>query len=172
MKLAKYKACICEGAAEKAIIDILLDNGLLIFSRDELIDDDVIRCRDGQQFEKRYLRKEFDDKISVIRILDSKNENFKISKAYRDKIDVINVVTAPEIEMLIIHCENKYNEYCHSKKKPSDFCKQDLRKLKYDKKYETVKAYFDPPDKLVNAIKLYHQKQQTKGQYSLLDLLK
>ncbi len=101
-----------------------------------------------------------------------KNENFKISKAYRDKIDVINVVTAPEIEMLIIHCENKYNEYCHSKKKPSDFCKQDLRKLKYDKKYETVKAYFDPPDKLVNAIKLYHQKQQTKDQYSLLDLLK
>ncbi len=61
MKLAKYKACICEGAAEKAIIDILLDNGLLIFSRDELIDD-VIRCRDGQQFEKRYLRKEFNDK--------------------------------------------------------------------------------------------------------------
>ena len=54
----------------------------------------------------------------------------------------------------------------------SDFCKQDLRKLKYDKKYETVKAYFDPPDKLVNAIKLYHQKQQTKDQYSLLDLLK
>ena len=56
MKLAKYKACICEGAAEKAIIDILLDNGLLIFSRDELIDDDVIRCRDGQHFEKLYLK--------------------------------------------------------------------------------------------------------------------
>ena len=25
MELAKYKACICEGAAENAIMDILLD---------------------------------------------------------------------------------------------------------------------------------------------------
>ena len=26
MELAKYKACICEGSAENAIMDILLDN--------------------------------------------------------------------------------------------------------------------------------------------------
>ena len=31
MELAKYKACICEGAAEVAIIDILVDHDLLIF---------------------------------------------------------------------------------------------------------------------------------------------
>ena len=36
MKLAKYKACICEGSAESAIIDILVDNNLLIFSREVL----------------------------------------------------------------------------------------------------------------------------------------
>ena len=33
MELAKYKACICEGSAEEAIIDILVDNDLLIFNR-------------------------------------------------------------------------------------------------------------------------------------------
>lgn len=172
MKLSKYKACICEWGAEKAIMDILLENELLIFTKNELINDDIIRCRDAKEFETRYLRKEFDDKISVIRILDREKENFKISKIYKDKIDVVNIVTAPEIEVLIIHCENKYNEYCRSKKKPSDFCKQNLPKLKYDKKYETVKAYFEQPDKLLNAIKIYHQKHQSKGQYSLLDLLK
>lgn len=32
MKLAKYVACICEGAAESAIIDILVDNELLVFN--------------------------------------------------------------------------------------------------------------------------------------------
>ena len=32
MELAKYKACICEGAAENAIMDILLDNDLLILA--------------------------------------------------------------------------------------------------------------------------------------------
>lgn len=36
MQLAKYKACICEGAAESAIIDILLDSELVIFSREEI----------------------------------------------------------------------------------------------------------------------------------------
>ena len=31
MELGKYKACICEGSAENAIMDILLDHDLLIF---------------------------------------------------------------------------------------------------------------------------------------------
>lgn len=76
MELANYKACICEGAAENAIMDILLDNDLLIFTREEMLEEEVIRCREGRKFEERYLRKGFKDKISVIRILDSRRENF------------------------------------------------------------------------------------------------
>ena len=56
MELAKYKACICEGSAENAIIDILLDNNLLIFTREEMLEEEVIRCRDGKRFEEKYLR--------------------------------------------------------------------------------------------------------------------
>ena len=97
MELAKYKACICGGSAENAIMDILLDSDLLIFSREEMLEEAVIRCREGKKFEQKYLRKGFNDKISVIRILDSRREKFKISKAYEHKIDVINVITAPEI---------------------------------------------------------------------------
>ena len=41
MELAKYKACICEGSAEEAIIDILVDNDLLIFNREEMLEE---RC--------------------------------------------------------------------------------------------------------------------------------
>ena len=44
MELAKYKACICEGSAEEAIIDIQVDNDLLIFNREEMLDERVIRC--------------------------------------------------------------------------------------------------------------------------------
>ena len=44
MELAKYKACICEGSAEEAIIDILVDNDLLIFNREE----DVYKRQDIQ----------------------------------------------------------------------------------------------------------------------------
>lgn len=54
MELAKYKACICEGSAENAIIDILLDNDLLIFTREEMLEEEVIRCRDGKRFEEKY----------------------------------------------------------------------------------------------------------------------
>ena len=39
MELSKYKACICEGSAESAIMDILLDNDLLIFTREELLEE-------------------------------------------------------------------------------------------------------------------------------------
>lgn len=38
MELAGYKACICEGSAEHAIIDILLDHELLLFSREEMLE--------------------------------------------------------------------------------------------------------------------------------------
>lgn len=55
MELAKYKACICEGAAENAVMDILLDADLLVFSREEMLEEAVIRCREGNKFEqKRY----------------------------------------------------------------------------------------------------------------------
>ena len=50
MELAKYKACICEGSA------ILLDNNLLIFSREEMLEEEVIRCREGKRFEEKYVR--------------------------------------------------------------------------------------------------------------------
>jgi hypothetical protein len=118
MKLAKYKACICEGSAEAAILDILVDHDLLIFSRSEMLDESVIRCRNAKRFEERYLRKGFDDQISVIRILDSRREEFRLSKAYQHKIDVVNVVTAPEIEMLIIHNEGAYVQFKKSGDQP------------------------------------------------------
>jgi len=172
MELAKIKACICEGAAESAIMDVLLNNDLLVFKREEMLDESVIRCRDGKTFETRYLRKGFKEQISVIRILDSRRENFKLSKAYESKVDVINIITAPEIEMLIIFSEDKYNEFKKSGKKPSIFCKEDL-KMSSVKSYDFVKKYFENPEILVKAIKKYNEISKIrKGEYTLLDLLK
>lgn len=172
MELSKYKACICEGTAESAVIDILVDNNLLIFSRSEMLDESVIRCRSARRFEERYLRKGFDSQISVIRVLDSRREEFRLSKAYAHKIDVINVITALEIEMLIIHNEGAYERFKRSGKKPSDFCKMDLR-MHDVKSYDFVKGYFCNPETLVNAIKEYRRTANIpNGEYTLLDLLK
>lgn len=137
-----------------------------------MIEEEVIRCREGKKFEEKYLRKGFKDKISVIRILDSRRENFKLSKAYVGKIDVINVITAPEIEMLIIFNEDKYKEFKRSGKKTSIFCKEDLRMTEV-KSYDFVKDYFSNPKVLVGAIKKYHEMSKIpKGEYTILDLLR
>lgn len=172
MDLGEYVACICEGAAEEAIMNILLENDLLIFSREKMIEERVIRCRDGKKFEKEYLRKSFNEKISVIRILDSRNENFKIGKAYQHKVDIIDIITAPEIEMLIIFAENKYTQFIKTGKKPSDFCTQDLR-MSNVKNYNFVYDYFSDVTLLITAIKEYHRvKRIPKGEKDLLSILK
>ena len=93
----KIIACICEGSAESAIVNKLMDEGKLVFSRDDLLDNEVIRCRSAGKFQEKYLGKGFTKKITVYRILDSRREDFKLNKAYKSKIDVINIITAPEI---------------------------------------------------------------------------
>lgn len=173
LNLSKPIACICEGKAEKAVMDILLNNHLLIFSREDLLDHKLLTCRNAKKFQDLYLKMNYKNKISVIRILDSRMENFILSKAYKNKVDVIiNVLTTPEIEILIIYSEGKYQEFHQSRKKPSDFCMQNLIELDYRKSYENITGYFNDPDKLVGAIETYHNKRQNKNEYSLWNLLK
>lgn len=172
MEFSKYIACICEGTAEQVIMNILLDNHKLIFEREDLLEEDVLRSRSGQKFEQQYLRKGFDDKITVLRILDSRGENFKISKVYQHKINVVNVITAPEIEMLIIFNENKYENFKKSRKKPSDYCKEDLS-YKNVKSKSFITEFFENVNSLINAIKEYKRVSHIPNdEYSLFDLLK
>jgi hypothetical protein len=172
MDLDDYIACICEGAAEQAIMELLLDNGRLIFTREQLLEEKLIRTRGARSFEREFLRKGFEKKITVLRILDSRKANFKLSKAYEHKIRVINIITAPEIEMLIILNENKYQEFKNSNIKPSKFCKTKL-KISNVKNYHFVKSYFSNVDQLVECIREYKRvSQNRKGEHGLFDLLK
>ena len=63
-RMTKYIACICEGGAETAILDLLLDQNKLIFSRDDLLEGEILKTRKGKDFETRYLKKDFSGKIS------------------------------------------------------------------------------------------------------------
>lgn len=167
-----YVACICEGSAEQAIMDTLLDSDMLIFNQDQLLEGEIIRARSARNFENRYLRKGFNQKITVLRILDSRKEKFKLSKSYVNKISVIDIITAPEIEMLIIVSEGKYTDFKKSKKKPSDFCKMEL-KLGNVKSYDFVKDYFNDIAKLIKSISEYKRISKIgSNEYTLFDLLK
>lgn len=167
-----FIACICEGAFEQAIMEVLLDHNRLIFSSEQLLEKEIIRCRKAKNFESRYLDKALDKKIKIYRILDSRNEAFKLSKAYASKIEVINIVTAPEIEILLIHAEDQYEQYVRSGQKPSDFANA-LFKKENVKSYEFVKRYFNQVSILITAIEQYCSKRNSKyNELTLLDLIK
>lgn len=171
-ELGSYVACIAEGGAETAILELLLDHHLLIFERDMLIEEKILSCRSASAFESRYLRMGFEGKITIFRILDSRRENFRLSKAYLHKVDVINIITAPEIEMLVILNENKYKEYKKSGLKPNEFCKGVL-KMRNVKSPSFVEKYFADVNVLMNAIKKYTSVSKIRrGEYTLLDLLR
>ena len=58
----KIIAGISEGSAESVIVNKLIDTGKLIFSRDDLLDGEVLRCRNAKIFEDKYLGKSFSKK--------------------------------------------------------------------------------------------------------------
>lgn len=166
-----FVACICEGAAERTIINILLENRLLCFRKDQLIDGRTIQCRKAKNFEEEYLSRGFSEKITVFRILDSHREDFKLSALYQQKVKVLNVITAPEIEMLIIHKLGKYSAYQKSGKKPSVYCKE-LLKTRSIKSEDFMRKFFSDVDQLVVAIHEHKSKsKQKKDELFLADLL-
>lgn len=154
-------ACLCEGSMEQAIMELLLDHDRLIFTREQLLEEEILRCRSAKNFERDYLNKTTNEMIKVYRILDSTNENFKLSGPYEKRVTVVNIITAPEIEMLVIHAEGKFEDYTRKRMKPSDYVKQHLR-FKKVKTYEFAKSYFANVDILVGAIQQYKQKTPTK----------
>lgn len=58
-----------EGTAERVIMDKLLDNDKLIFTRENLLDQELLKCRKARIFEEKYLGKGFEQKIVVYRII-------------------------------------------------------------------------------------------------------
>lgn len=166
-------ACICEGGAETAIMNMLLEHDLLIFNRQQLIGEEVLKRMSAKEFQEKYLKLEYDKKIIILRIIDSRNEKFPLSEIYRCQVEVIDVITAPEIEMLIIIKEDKYRKFCTSGiQKPSDYCKQVLN-MNNVKSPKFIKEYFSNINELVESIREYcrvHKKR--KNEHNLCDLLK
>lgn len=86
-------------------------------------------------------------------------------------MDVKNVVTAPEIEMLIICNEGKYKEFKKTGEKPSVYCKSKL-KYKNVKNYDFIREYFSDMNVLISAFHEYRRVSKVhKDEKTLWDLL-
>lgn len=176
--MSNFIAVIAEGGAETAIIDILLDADLLIFNRTEMIERSVLRTRKGKSFEQKHLNFNFGDNIiEVYRILDSKCEKFSVSKIYKERIVIKNIITKPAIEILIILANNHYGNYSKGTKlSPAEYVSKNKNLLGIKngdniKSYYFIKKYFTP-EKLVEAIREYDMKCKIENVMNLCCLLK
>ena len=125
------------------------------------------------------MRVDLNEKVTIYRILDSKNENFKIKnkikKDFKGKYEVVDIVTSPEIEMLVIISEGRFTDYLKvkSKIKPSEYCKQSLN-LRRVKEYHFIREYFSDVNYLISVIAEYHSLMKVnkdKFPLTLYDLL-
>ncbi len=171
-----YVVCSCEGAAEEAVMDMLLDNECLIFGRKSLVGRKVTRRRKAEDIQQQFLNRDFSPyKVSILRILDSRSEKFKLGKLYEKRFPVYTVRTTPEIEMLLIIAENEDMEYRQQHKtrcKPSEYCQNVLKLGSTIKSNDFWHDYFFDVNKLLNALRKYHERWSNKDEYSIYDLLK
>lgn len=166
---------LCEGPSEVAYINILLDQGRLIFGRKDIEGHEPLHFRTASEFESSYLNVEY-EKVIIYRVLDSKkkgNLNFKLSRAYEDKVEVINCVTSPEIEILYIIAEGHYDRYKRGGvkiKEAKEYTKAILR-IKNPNSTRTIMKYFANSDILVDAILEYQRITRTNKNHNTLAIL-
>lgn len=172
---------MCEGSNELEIMEILLKNNCLKYSRVDLLG---LRPYHARQIEKSSIVKTelnlYLGEIKVFRIGDSLNEQLKIPKDYKGRIiSVEKYCTKPELEMLLIIAEGMIDAFdkVKSSVKAKNFAKQNIRcgRKKYDNSSEFYENYFGSNvELLVESIKEY---KRIKGKHGkdegyLADLLK
>lgn len=158
---------VCEGKAERIMVNKLLDAAVLPLAPEMLIG--VTRERKADVIEQKYFNVDYDAPVTIIRVLDSLNEQFKTGKLYQGRYSVVDVCTRPEVEMLVIHKEDQYKEWAKSHKKPSAFCIEEMG-MSQVKSEEFLKGYWDAAS-IVDAAETYRQKHKFKpGEHCLRDL--
>lgn len=174
---------MCEGANEKGLIDILLDEGLLKINRSDVLNREVFSAKQIYNSPKVIKALDIYNKPVIIwRIGDTLKDKLKIKKAYEHLIlRIEKYCTKPELEILLIISENLLNEYnkVKSKQAPKEFCSEKIKinGKKYYAGTQQLKEYYDGKDvkKLVDAIKEYkekHKNSKINNENYLADILK
>lgn len=173
---------MCEGPNEKKIMDILLENGCLKFTQDDLLGLTIFHARQiSGSAQVRAELNQFPGEVDVYRIGDKQNDKFEIPDDYKGKIaKVTKYCTKPELEMLLIIAEGLEKEYekVKSTMSPKEFAKANIRlgKKRYDNSTKFYEDYFSERiDDLLSAIRKYRHikgKGHAKDELSLDDLIK
>lgn len=175
--------CILEGSAEEVIIKRLFENNSLIFRNGDTYDGNSLirkfsRTRQARKFARENLEMDYGERhINILRVLDSKKEKFSLGKVYEERIRsgeirIFNILTRPEIEMLIIINEGHYQRFTNRRGgiKANTYCRKELNLNKVKNK-KFISNYFSDIDILVNNIKKYNELHLRGNEYNIFDLL-
>ena len=190
-------AIIVEGATEKAIIELLLENDCLKFSYSQVVNYDQIDGLDSPYrgsnrfygnpttFSNHYLTQDYEEnKIIIFIIEDRFRIPYKIVQPYLDKLQdrgIYHVITKSEIEMIEIYFRKLEGQFekVKSQDRPSVFLAAQLKKkANHVKSYDRIKKDLNHCVGLVNAIRKYKSKSDTtkwnnkNNEIFLADLLK
>ena len=172
---------MCEGANEKKIIDMLLENKKLIVSEDDLLGQITYHAR---QIKKSPMvmgqLRIYGGDVEIWRIGDKQTDKLDIPLEFKSKIKkVTKFCTLPELEILLILSEKKFKEYekGKSQKHPKDFAKDNIvyNKSKYKGDTKFYEAYYgNDINKLIKAIQEYKQRNHAhkNDEHYLVEILK
>ena len=169
---------MCEGNNELQIMNILLDNQLLKFTKDDLVDLKIHWARQLKYLELNLLL--LNQPVTILRIGDKMTDKLKIPSSVAHivtKENIYKFCTLPEFEILLIINEGLYEKYKKIGKKPKTFAKDNIvyNGIRYDQTFEFINKYYgERPDLLVDNIRKYKQKNKNhaKNEYYIADLLK
>ncbi|AMB99911.1 hypothetical protein AWM75_07985 [Aerococcus urinaehominis] len=162
---------LCEGPSEKVVMEMLLEQDRLPFSKHQLLEGEFITIgKNIKKLQQAYLSFQFSYPLHIFSVQDSKNDLWlnKLASAYQSKaVQIAHVVTAPEIEMLMVHALGKQDDFFKSKSKtkPSTFIKQVVGE---NPKTEEFIRDFYCQYSLVDAIKIQKSKAQDSHKYCFL----
>ncbi|XOQ51784.1 MAG: hypothetical protein ACFWT7_00155 [Succiniclasticum sp.] len=173
---------VCEGTNEEAVLKWLDENDALIIDKDNY---SLEYCRSSRTVKGRkelanvITGQDYGGKVGTVYICDSHNENWHFRKGCTGRqIDVVKVVTSPEIEILVILALNEMNQWRQQKKEnprlhPSDFCKSVLHaNIKNGDNFISVFGSVDNFKKVCKQYRRLHREEYEDNELSLFDLLK
>ncbi len=171
---------MCEGKNELTVLNLLLGHDKLIITPNELLGLVPYQARQLDKSPQILgMMNIYTEDVIIYRIGDKMTDELRIPKQIKKRvIREEKYCTLPELEILLIISEEKYNEYIKQKSKitPKKFAKMYIKcnRMRYDNSSLFYEKYYQDIDKLVQAIQQYSvlHKTHKKDEHYLIELLK
>lgn len=159
----------CEGTAEETIVRKLVTADALVFPSESIIE--ITRKRKAKDIQSEFLNYDYEWPVCILRVLDSKNEAFRLGTLYADRFPVRSFYTHPEVEILAIIREDEWRSWSKGHKKPSQFCKEELRMTDI-KRRDFLESYWSAESIAAAAREYKRLAKLDSGELCLADLIR